>query len=126
MGITILRIIGVWLTMLTVASLIGGGADGFVMVFMLAGFFMTVPALILLAIASALERGFAKAGHRLAAAFSGIVVGMLVPVGLYAIAPNPENAKQALFFIAPLCLGSGILWSLTSIPVLFARREEAA
>lgn len=117
-----LRILGVWGVALTVASLIGGGGDGFMLVFALLGFFMTIPALVLLGLASAIEGAVLRASGPFAAAWVGIGIGLLVPVGLYAIAPNPENAKQALAFLAPLSLGTGVLWSLSGI--VFPRRQR--
>jgi len=120
-----IRIFGVWLTALGIASLIGE-AQAFLFVFVLMGFFLTLPALVILLAARAIESQMHKAAGPFAASWVGVVLGLIVPAGLYAIAPNPENAMQALTFLAPLSLGTGILWLLSSIFVLFPRRNTAA
>jgi hypothetical protein len=120
-----IRIFGVWLTALGIASRTAG-PGAFVFVFMLLGFFWTIPVLVLLLLTRAIESRLYKSAGPFATPWTGVGVGLLVPVALYALAPNPENAKQALAFLAPLGLGTGILWSLTSIPVLFVRKEGTA
>lgn len=111
-----------WLAVLSLASMMGG-PQGFYIIFILYGFLLTIPALILLLPVQGVEAlVHALAGPHVAA-WTGVGIGLLVPVGLFAIAPNPDNAIQALYFLAPLSLGTGILWSLSSIPVLFPRRK---
>lgn len=75
---------------------------------------LTVPALLFLSAAESVERRLLAANRVLAARFVGIAFGFLVPLGLYLIAPNKANAMAGLVFIGPVCLGTGLIWSLTS------------
>jgi hypothetical protein len=117
----LVRIAGVWLLALSLATLALSGFEGFsTFVFFVFGAVLTLPALFLLFAASLVERRFLDAGRSLPAMSVGVAFGLLIPLFLYWIAPNKANALAGMDFIGPLCVGTGLLWSLTSQPVLKA------
>lgn len=118
---TWLRIIAVWATALCLMGLLMGGPQGFTLIVALFGAILTLPALLLLALVSEVERRLLGAGKRIAGTLTGVAAGLLLPAILYAVAPNPENAAAGMELLLPLCGGTGLLWSLSTIALL--RRE---
>ena len=116
----ILRITGVWLVALTIASFFyGGGGKDFLAVFLTYGFFMTLPALVILAVLARIEDMLVRRGHPVAALSSGPILGLVVPALLYLVASNKSNASAALTLIVPITLGTGLLWAASGL--LFPR-----
>jgi hypothetical protein len=114
----------VWLITLTVVSSITGKNGDFLMVFVIFGFFMTIPVAIAVACASAMEKMLEKRSKNLAA-LSGVVIGSIVPVILYWDSPNKENAMSGLDLIAPMSIGAGVLWSISYFLIDKRKKDDA-
>lgn len=109
----VLRILGVWLVALSLTSMVFGGAKGFLLVFLIYGMFMTLPALAVLTITLTIEGVLVRRNHSLMAMALGPVIGLVVPIVLFIIAPNKNNALSAASMLVWITLGTGLLWALS-------------
>lgn len=119
-----LRFVVVWLAALTIASAIAGKDGGFVVIFTTYGFLMTLPAIIAFAAAAVIEKLLEKKIGKFSA-LSGVLVGATVPLTLYLIAPNKQNALSGMVFIAPISVGAGLLWSVSYFLVPRRKQDHA-
>ena len=119
-----LRILIVWIVTLALFSLLAGSGSGFMFIFFMYGFVMTIPALIALTVTSLVEDRVAKMESTAALLAVGPVMGLVVPVVLFAIAPNKGNAAAAMPLLFLLTLGAGLLW-MASVPLRRPRVPHA-
>lgn len=122
----ILRVIGVWLVALSLTSLLVGGAKGFLVIFLIYGMFMTLPALGFLALTLAIERVLIRRDRPVMAVALGPVMGLIVPAALFVIAPNKGNALSAVSMLALITVGTGLLWALTYLLMKHRYRSDPA
>ena len=117
----VVRIIGVWLITLLCWSWYGGrgSSDGFRVMFMVFGLFMTIPVLIALAIACLIETALVLHESRALAISVGPVMGLIVPLLLTAADRNKTIGDAVQLF--PITLGAGVLWAVT-FPLLRRNR----
>lgn len=121
-----MRIIGVWLAALTAVSLAMGRLQAFWFIFAIYGIALTLPALFILCAVSEAERRLLRAGRPLLALSVGLAFGLLLPPILYWMAASKENVADTMPFYIALCVGTGLLWSLTALPrVRRAGRTQA-
>ncbi|GBH29103.1 hypothetical protein [Sphingobium xenophagum] len=124
------RILGVWLVSLSLTSLLFGGLEGFIFVFLVYGMFMTLPALAVLAITLMIEGILIRRGHPVITVALGPVIGLVVPVALFIIAPNKNNALSASKQLIWITVGTGLVWALSYLWVsrhsLFQSKEAAS
>ena len=123
----IIRIAGVWLIMLVSLSLfIGGYGDfgWFVGMFYIIGLFMTVPAIITLAIAAIIETTLIRFGlWALAFTVGPIAIGVGVPGALHLFALSNGKSGGGIYYkLVPITMPFGILWSLSLLTHFFATR----
>lgn len=116
------RIIGVWLVALSLTSLLFGGVKGFLFVFLIYGMLMTLPAIAVLAITLAIENALIRRGHPAMAIVLGPVIGLIVPILLFIIAPNKSNALSAASMLVWITVGTGLLWAVSYLWV--SRRSQ--
>lgn len=107
----ILRIISVWLVALCIASFAFGSGKYFSTIFLTFGVFMTLPALGILTLLSIIESVGTRMGHPIVSLAAGPVFGLIVPVFIYLVAPNRDNAAEGLVLIGPITLVTGLVWA---------------
>jgi|GEM_PF-2630503 len=122
----ILRIVLVWLISLSFVSLLFGRIEGFLFVFLLYGLFATVPALVALAIASAIEGALVRRGRSIAALAVGPAGGFVIPALLVIVAPSKRNAMAAVDQINFIALSTGMVWALSYLWLSRASRSRPA
>lgn len=122
----VLRILGVWLVALSLASLLFGGTKGFLFVFLIYGMFMTLPAFAILAITLSIENVLIRRDHPVMAVALGPIMGLVVPVVLFIIAPNKSNAFSAATMLVWITVGTGLLWALSYLWVSRRFRFQSA
>ncbi|WP_157225195.1 hypothetical protein [Sphingobium yanoikuyae] len=98
---------------LSLTSIVFGGAKGFLFVFLIYGMFMTLPAFAVLAITLTIEGVLVRRNHPLMAMALGPVIGLVIPIVLFVIAPNKNNALSAASMLVWITLGTGLLWTLS-------------
>jgi hypothetical protein len=109
----VLRILGVWLVALSLTSIVFGGVKGFLFIFLIYGMFMTLPAFAVLAIALTIEGVLVRRNYPFMAMALGPVIGLVVPIVLFIIAPNKNNALSAASMLVWITVGTGLLWALS-------------
>ena len=119
----ILRIAIIWMLALCTMSLLVGRLDGFLFAFLLYGMFHTLPALLILALAAYIETVLVQRNRIIAALALGPAFGLLVPAGLYLIAPNKHNAASAMTGLLMITLLTGLLWA-ASFLLLWRRARQ--
>ena len=118
----ILRIAAVWLIALSLASLVFGGGEEFLYAFLLFGLLLTIPAVVILAMTSAVEGVFVRQGHRAVAVALGPAVGLIVSALLFLRAANMDKVVSDLWPVALIAFGTGLLWAASYL--LFSRSSR--
>lgn len=122
-----LRIIMVWTISICIVCyfLADNRRDGFILMLIVFGIILTIPALILLGIAFVADSILLDKGQVAAAFAVGPLIGLAVPLIMFAVVANDIDPVSKVVFYFKISMLTGILWSGSLSVQWLAYRREA-